>query len=477
MRKIFITLVLIVLSANICSASHPLDTNWRSYIYDKQAWELGPVHKILTKNNKLFASGMFGMRFYDSLHFNGIAQLKDSLWVPLGSGTSAGIRGFFPVVNDMTLKDSLLYVGGSFDSAGTQKAYNLAYYNTNSETWSGIGDSIFGGVLSLQLKDNDLFVAGSFDSLKIANDTVPFNYIAKWTGSSWDSLGAGLNGTVYNMTLKGNELFVVGEFDTAGTAKANNIAIWNDSTNTWSAYGDKGPIGEVTTLCKVENDMYFAGDFDKVYTGTDTIDCKNIVKWDGTSWDSLGSGITGDIMEMKADSNILYVVGSFTKTIDDTVNCYHIVKWVDNEWKPMGSGTDLYIYTVSVAGDSVLIGGTFNFTGDTLNQKIGLWYNTANSQNKRQDDYTIANTDIKLNIFPNPADHESIIEFYLEQSVFAEIKIYDLQGKHLLTLAEDQFSPGKNRVIWDNNEYPPGVYLCKIIINGSEVKTKKIIKE
>lgn len=478
MKKILSILIFIILqslSTNFCLATNPMDTNWRSFVYDKQAWELGPVLKLTDNENNFFASGMFGMRFYDSVWFNGIAELQDSLWVPLGNDDSAGIRGNFQFITDIIIKDSLLYVGGLFDTAGYTKVYNLAIWNINSREWNGIGKGINGIVTKIALRNNDLFIGGHFDTLATDNDTIRSNNIAKWDGSKWNSLGIGLNGPVDDMLISGYNLYIVGRFDSVGTIRANHFGIWNDSSETWSSFGDNGPIGEVTTVCKVGNNVFLGGIFDSVSTGSTTIGCKNIVKWNGTIWDSLDNGINGRIYQMIADGNDLFVVGNFIKAINDTLICKNISKWDGSQWEIFGSGANEAIHSIALKGDSIFIGGEFSFTGDTLATNIGLWHiprDLIPKQIERSVNFNKGGNDLVLNISPNPATKEVSIEFFMTEKNFAEIYIYDISGLQVGIITKSEYDKGWNKVQWNVEIINSGTYICKIITaKGTAFKT------
>ena len=210
-----------------------------------------------------------------------------------------------------------------------------------------------------------MFVGGAFDTVGCnSNSPQACRNIAKWDGQNWDALEGGVNGDVLDILVDGNKVYVVGDFDTAGTISAKRIAIWDDSARTWSSFGNCGPVihsiyDRVEYVEKVGNDFYFAGEFDSVNTGSTVIRCNNIVRWNGTSWDTLGEGLKGSIHNIAGYRKELYVVGDFEKKFGDSLISRNIAKWDGTSWKILGSGTDYDIKAIAFRGDSVIIGGFF----------------------------------------------------------------------------------------------------------------------
>ncbi len=77
-------------------------------------------------------------------------------------------------------------------------------------------------------------------------------------------------------------------------------------------------------------------------------------------------------------------------------------------------------------------------------------------------------------VYPNPFNSRTTIEFELSEPARATVDIYDLLGRHILILADQNYQSGNNRAIWDAREINSGVYFVKV--STSEVsKTSKMI--
>jgi hypothetical protein len=197
----------------------------------------------------LFAGGQFSSLSPGGPTMNSIARYNGSSWSSLGTGAASGVGN---TVWALTVWDEdesgpglpALFVGGSFLTAGSQSANNIARWNGSS--WSSVGIASANGldntVNALAAFDEDgggprpraLFVGGGFTTA----GGQPASRIARWNGSSWSSLGTGsangVSSSVSALTAFDEDgdgpslpaLFVGGGFTTAGGIPSNNIAKW-----------------------------------------------------------------------------------------------------------------------------------------------------------------------------------------------------------------------------------------------------------
>lgn len=81
--------------------------------------------------------------------------------------------------------------------------------------------------------------------------------------------------------------------------------------------------------------------------------------------------------------------------------------------------------------------------------------------------------------YPNPFNPSTKIKFSIPANVKREtanvkLGVYDVLGKEVATLVNEQLKPGTYEVEWDGSNYPSGVYFYKII-SGDFVETKKMV--
>ena len=83
----------------------------------------------------------------------------------------------------------------------------------------------------------------------------------------------------------------------------------------------------------------------------------------------------------------------------------------------------------------------------------------------------------RLTVFPNPASQATTIYFSLSQSEKVSIKIFDIKGELVKTIAERVFGNGEQQIKWNSADVKAGVYLLKMeSVNHSEAKKLVVIK-
>jgi hypothetical protein len=79
--------------------------------------------------------------------------------------------------------------------------------------------------------------------------------------------------------------------------------------------------------------------------------------------------------------------------------------------------------------------------------------------------------------FPNPFNPETNINFSIPENTFVSLKVYDITGKEVANLVNENMNAGIHAVVWNASEQTSGVYFYKIETgNFSEVKRMTLIK-
>ena len=79
-----------------------------------------------------------------------------------------------------------------------------------------------------------------------------------------------------------------------------------------------------------------------------------------------------------------------------------------------------------------------------------------------------------LQNYPNPFNPATTIKFDIAASSFVNLRVYNILGKEIEVLVNEQMNPGSYNVDWDASNYPSGVYIYKMI-SGNFIQTKKMI--
>lgn len=189
----------------------------------------------------LYAIGAF--THVDSIRSVCIARydLTTGKWESPGSNFVVDpFNGVLPKVA-IAVGDSLI-IGGKFGTFGDMHARALLVYDTRTRQWSEFASGVwrdtstspvkYYAVFALAYGDGHLYVGGSFDQA----GTTPASNIAHYDFSRqrWEPLESGTNGRVLSLALTHDRLYVGGGFLTAGNTRVNYIAAWLRDTMTSS---------------------------------------------------------------------------------------------------------------------------------------------------------------------------------------------------------------------------------------------------
>ncbi|MCW8805038.1 MAG: T9SS type A sorting domain-containing protein, partial [Ignavibacteriaceae bacterium] len=75
---------------------------------------------------------------------------------------------------------------------------------------------------------------------------------------------------------------------------------------------------------------------------------------------------------------------------------------------------------------------------------------------------------------PNPFNPTTAIEFSIPEESFVELKVFDILGNEVATLANDNFAAGNYKADFSGENLPSGFYIARLTA-GSFVQTRKMI--
>jgi Immunoglobulin I-set domain len=261
------------------------------------------------------------------------------------------------------------YVGGVFSTAGGMTANYVAKWDGGVWSPLGSGMNTFGYVRAMAISGSNLYAAGQFTSA----GGVPAGQVAKWDGNSWMPLGTNLVGFssfAKAMAVLGNDLYVggVGVFATTGGVQANNIVKW-DGTN-WSPLGS-GMNSEVNALVVMNGRLYAGGSF----TTAGGVAANCIARWDGTNWSALGAGLNNSAYALTASGNTLYAGGNFTMAGGSGAG--YVARWDGTNWHALAGGVNNQVYSLAAEGNDLYAGGKFSMAGGAAAPFIARWDGSA----------------------------------------------------------------------------------------------------
>jgi len=103
--------------------------------------------------------------------------------------------------------------------------------------------------------------------------------------------------------------------------------------------------------------------------------------------------------------------------------------------------------------------------------------NTGTTAAKSSNNYESVNpglNDIKLQIYPNPVSSSAAISFSLPESEKISVKIFDLSGKMIKTLADGKMDKGMHQLTWNTENATAGIYILRLQTSSS-AQTRKLV--
>jgi serine protease len=135
----------------------------------------------------------------------------------------------------------------------------------------------------------------------------------------------------------------------------------------------------------------------------------------------------------------------------------------------LGAGATRVVAFALVAGDSSL--ANIQQSADaakrrwqTIATTVGIGDNTAATPTT----YQLAQN------YPNPFNPTTTLQFQVPQKSFVSLKVFDLLGRELATLVNEERQAGIYRVTWNASKLPSGVYFYRLRA-GNFVETKKMV--
>lgn len=332
---------------------YPIGTPGLSgYSADFVAWDDGT-------GEALYAAGSFGTA--GGAPASNVARWDGSAWSALDASSVSSF------CNALAVYDGALYMGGAFgDVGGIAGTSTIAAWDGTS--WSSVGggiDSFIPSVWSMVVYDGRLIVGGNYTAFGGVADT---NYVAAWDGMSWSAIGGGLGGqpglaNALAMTVYDGDLYVAGRFDSAGGVPVSQIARWDGTS--WDDVGGGITGTQVLGLAVHEGALYAVGNF----TSAGGVAARSVACWDGTSWSAVGSGFAANVNDVfsfdDGSGPALYVAGTFSQSVAGTP-IGRLARFNGAAWEQVGGGLSggnafgLGSWDDG-NGNSLYVGGSFDF--------------------------------------------------------------------------------------------------------------------
>lgn len=412
-------------------------------------------------SNYLAAGGNFTTA--GGIGTNRLAVWNGSTWAAMGPGVNDTVFALqFP--GPLT---NYLYVGGSFTLAGAANAKRVAAFYPFGFIGSlgvGIDD---GAVYALAYYNGFLYAGGSFTLI----GGTSFSRMARWNGN-WSFVGTGTNNTVYSFyqsstVQPGSTILIVGGlFTNAGGVGANSIATWNGTT--WGTLGT-GMTGGSPTNVRVARDFRATLAASGNFTTAGSVSSNNIALWGAVP-------VAPTLLSPACGAT----VPTLTPTLDwyDVLNAWRYRVQLDdnpNFGSLLIDTSGLVQSQYTVPGGVINPGSTYYWRVNAYNG-VGTspysnicWFNTAVGININTSEIP---KEFKLEQnYPNPFNPGTVISYQLPVNIFVTLKVYDVLGSEVVVLVNEQLRPGTYEVSWDASNLPSGVYFYKLTVRQAGSST------
>lgn len=225
-------------------------------------------------------------------------------------------------------------------------------------------------------------------------------HAARWDGSGWHTIGNSLGSdvfgtqtlmnppTVRDMATSPDGLITMGGwFGNAGGIPVNGAVHFDPETGDWVYLADSLDAFSLrleTSALLYDDDgtLIIGGNFKNRTNNAGDEILYGVASWNGSDWQTLGDGITGQSVGSSIELNTLhkgpggdiFAAGSFRWSGETLIN--NIARWDGTSWLPLGNGLSVAANAMtSDANGHLIVGGSFTYADGTslLVKNIARW--------------------------------------------------------------------------------------------------------
>ena len=435
-----------------------------------------------------------------------IAPVQAQTWTTFGEDLSNRVRAMHVDGND-------IYVGGDFASVtGDETMSRIARWDGSQ--WHPVGQGVNNRVYAMAAVGSHLYVAGRLtEAINADGSTVAVAGVAMWDGSEWHALGSGLEGPSatlgFAMVVAGDQVYIGGNMTAAGGSAVSNIAVWDDTQQTWSAVG-AGFMDIVRTLAydSATETLYAGGSFDVANDGDQF---NFIAAWDGFRWNALGDGLSETARTIAIAENIIFVGGgsgtlpvlagwdgstwhNLNEGLDDRVDVLlavsddvvyasgdflniggvaaeRLAMATTGSWSAVGAGLDDKAIVMKMQGSDIVIGGEFATANGEVSNNLVIY--TPPDLTASEEEGVPQSFALQQN-YPNPFNPVTVIGYDLNSAGNVDLRIFDLLGREIETLVHGYQSAGQHTVRFNAGGLPSGMYVYTLQLD-KHIETRAML--
>ncbi|MBK9471726.1 MAG: hypothetical protein IPO18_05505 [bacterium] len=361
------------------------DDNARNYLnaFDGSTWTYnvaaldGEVQRLATVGSDLYLFGWFSGGDNGNVTALNLARWDGAALHPLTDDVS----DVFGMGED---GGQLFVVGPFFNHPGPSSSW-----------WNGSGWDAgparpwgqFGSHLNTFARiGGDLFLAGNLQGFYDYTDGGVIKggrNIVAWDGTRFRALGTGYGvadeGYVNGLTAYGGQLVATGSFRMIGKlGAAQGIAAWDGAQ--WNALdsGLNDPFGNPSgdQLTTWNGRLVVSGYF----TGGADVDSRNIIAWNGSTWEGFNGGFVGQGAQIVDYDSELIAGGLLMAEVGSGAPLGQVARWTGAQWQTIGTMTPDFGASstrLAVWNGNVVCAGLFDSINGVAAQNIARWNGSA----------------------------------------------------------------------------------------------------
>ncbi|MBM4167318.1 MAG: T9SS type A sorting domain-containing protein [Ignavibacteria bacterium] len=477
------------------------------------------VYALDLFENELVAGGRFTSAGGNLCFF--VAKWNGTEWASLGTGVNN-------VVRSLCTYRGKLFVGGDFLSAGGTTVNYITQWN--GTTWNIVGSGTNNIVTALYVSKDELYVGGNFTSAGglTANNIAKLSSLRKFRTFHADSL---LSEKAKKIKVKNG--FAIGYpnistvasnvFFHAGKKGATMLGIQQDSSHlaklyAWMTFKTSSNLGKFYT----ERHTMEARPLDSLFKGKKKKEMYGAIKPKRSTHNNIAweQGVIFNLNLLASKYGVLptgfdsLIIDSATSIAGSTlkgISLAKVGKYYDSimtYWKKFGVDNPAAYALLQTFVDSLLrpINEGFYAPLDTsapdynidINEivlqknyyavylkgvknaadvgivrepfpKTAHEFLPASNENHAPQEIALSQN------FPNPFNPQTTIRFTLSTTAFVSLKVYDILGREVAVLFNNEvMEEGEHDVDFDAEHLPSGMYLYRLFINNFS-ETKKFV--
>ncbi|MFA5834674.1 MAG: T9SS type A sorting domain-containing protein [Bacteroidota bacterium] len=400
---------------------------------------------------------------------SGVSSMIDNPFGPGGTnlfaGTSNGV--FFSSNNGTSWKgvNDGLSPGGvsslavSSNAAGSNNlfvgtGYDGIYLSTNNGTsWSAVNTGLTNKrVTSLVVDESYIYAGVSFEpninkSTRTSEHSsfidISSIYLSTNDGASWIVINTPFIGATITALMANNHNIFVGAPGYGIFRSTDNGTSWIHTDSSLSNIGSFAVIGTAIFAAAVKDNI------PGVYLSTNN----------GANWTVKNTGL------QNSSVNALVVSGNnlFAGTYDGGI---YLSTNNGTSWTGVSTGLNKsMVFSLAISGSNLFAGTNSGVWRRPLSEMIT---DVKQSTTQLPEKYSLSQN------FPNPFNPSTIIRYSLPSSANVKLTVYDLLGREIATLVNEEQSAGLKEVEWNASAFSSGIYFYKITA-GSFVDVKKML--